>query len=158
MRPTSAATLVVAALAAAAVAWLGISNFYARIPPLPILPAITMAVLAVLEAYAALATKARIDRKRGRPPVDPLLVARFVVLAKASSLAGALFGGLYAGATVWLLLERTRLAHAAQDLPPALTGVAASAALVAAALWLERSCRVPDKPDDSDSTSGDRTS
>ena len=40
--------------------------------------------LAVLEGYAALNTRARIERKPGRDPVDPLAVARYVVLAKAS--------------------------------------------------------------------------
>jgi hypothetical protein len=157
MQPTSPAALVVAALAAAALAWLAISRFYGDIPTLPWLPVITVAALAVLEGYAALATKARIDRRPGREPVDPLLVARFVVLAKASSMAGAIFGGLYAGVTGWLLIERQRLTHAAADLPAAAGGLAASCLLVAAALWLERSCRVPKQPDDTDDTDSDRT-
>jgi len=158
MGPTRPATLIVSALAGAAVAWLGISRFYGDIPKLPWLPAITMAALAVSEAIAAQTTKARIDRKPGRPPVDPLLVARFVVLAKASSLAAAIFGGLYAGTTAWLLVERQRLSHAAADLPAAIGGTVASAALVAAALWLERACRVPDQPDESDEVHRDQVS
>lgn len=158
MRPTSPATLVVAALAAAALAWLGISRFYGDIPKLPWLPALTLAALAVGEGVAAHSTKARIERQPGREPVDPLLVARLVVLAKASSLAGALFGGVYAGLSGWLLIERQRLSHAAEDLPAALAGLLASALLVAAALWLERSCRIPAEPDESDKTPGDRVS
>jgi hypothetical protein len=156
MGPTRPATLVVAALAAAAVAWLAISRFYEDIPKLPWLPAITLAALAIFEGYAAWTTKARIERRPGRAPVDPLLVARFVVLAKASSLAGAIFTGLYAGLTGWLLIERQRLTHAAADFPAAASGLAASAALVAGALWLERACRVPDQPDDKDDTPSDR--
>jgi hypothetical protein len=146
MRPTRPASLVVAALAAAALAWLLISVFYADIPPLPWLPAVTLAGLAVLEAYLALNTRARIDRRPGRDPVDPLAVARFAVLAKASSQAGAIFGGFSAGLAAWLLVERTRAAY--DDLPAAVAGTVASAALVAAALWLERCCRVPERPDD----------
>lgn len=156
MRPTSPATLVVAALAAAAVAWLAISNFYSDIPRLPWLPVLTMAVLAVLEGYAAYNTKARIDRRPGREPVDALLVARLVVLAKASSMAGAIFAGLYGGVTAWLLVEQRRPGDqpfAAGDVPAALGGLAAALALVAAALWLERACRVPHKPDESQSDS-----
>ena len=111
MGPTRPSTLVVAGLAAAAVAWLLISSFYyGGAPDLPWLPAVTLAGLAVLEAYAAVNTRARIERRPGREPVDPLLVARFVVLAKASSLAGAIFAGFYAGLTGWLFVERTNAA------------------------------------------------
>ncbi|WP_442933272.1 DUF3180 domain-containing protein [Micromonospora psammae] len=150
MGPTRISTLVVAALAAAALAWLLISAFYYDVAPeLPWLPVVTLAGLAVLEAYAAVNTRARIDRKPGREPVNALLVARFVVLAKASALAGAIFTGFYAGLTGWLLLDGTTRA-AAEDRPAALGGLLASLALVAAALWLERSCRVPEKDDDED--------
>ncbi len=151
MGPTSPATLIVAALAAAALAWLLVSQYYGEMPALPWLPSLTLAALAVLEGYAAINTKARIDRRPGRDPVDPLAAARFVVLAKASSLAGSIFGGFYAGVLLWLLVERQRsepLAAISQDIPRAIAGVVAGAALVAAALWLERSCRVPKRPED----------
>lgn len=143
---TRPATLVVAGLAAAAVAWWLISSFYGDIPRLPWLPTVTLAALAVLEAYVAINTRQRIERRPGREPVDPLAVARFVVLAKASSLAGAIFAGFYAGLVGWLFLERTRAAD--NDIPAATAGLVASLALVGAALWLERSCRVPKPPED----------
>ena len=118
-----------------------------RHPPLPWLPVVTLAGLAVLEAYAAINTRARIERKPGREPVDPLLVARFVVLAKASALAGGHLRRLLRGAD--------RLAARGADprppatiVRPAVGGLLASLALVGAALWLERSCRVPERPDD----------
>lgn len=146
MGPTNPAALVVAALAAAALAWLLISFSYRHLPPLPWLPVITLTGLAVLEGYAAANTRARIDRRPGREPVDPLAVARFVVLAKASALAGAIFAGFYAGVSGWLLVERTRAAG--DDLPAAIGGLISALALVAAALWLERACRVPERPDE----------
>ncbi|MEU8328364.1 DUF3180 domain-containing protein [Micromonospora sp. NPDC048839] len=147
MGPTRISTLVVAALAAAAVAWLLISSlYYSGVPRLPWLPVVTLAGLAVLEGYAAINTRGRIERKPGRDAVDPLLVARLVVLAKASALAGAIFAGFYAGLTGWLFLETTRAAL--DDRPAAGGGLLASLALVGAALWLERSCRVPERPDD----------
>ncbi|MFY1634670.1 DUF3180 domain-containing protein [Solwaraspora sp. WMMB335] len=148
METTKLSTLVVAALAAAAVGWLVISNWYVRMPVFPWLPTVTLAALAVFEGYAALNTRARIDRRAGQDPVNPLLVARFVVLAKASALAGAIFAGFYAGLVLWLFIQQTRAAG--NDLPAAGGGLAAAAALVAAALWLERSCRVPDRPEDSE--------
>lgn len=155
MGPTRPATLLVAGLAAAAVAWWMISSFYGDIPSLPWLPTVTLAALAVLEAYLAINTRQRIERKPGREPVDPLAVARYVVLAKASSLAGAIFAGFYAGLVGWLLLERTRAAD--NDIPAATAGLVGSLALVGAALWLERSCRVPKRPDDdSESDTSDK--
>ncbi|MEU8299222.1 DUF3180 domain-containing protein [Micromonospora sp. NPDC048909] len=147
MGPTRISTLVVAGLAAAAAAWLLISSlYYNGIPRLPWLPVVTLAALAVLEGYAAINTRGRIEQRPGREPVNPLLVARFVVLAKASSLVGAIFAGFYAGLTGWLFVESTRAAM--EDRAPAGGGLLASLALVAAALWLERSCRVPERPDD----------
>ncbi|GAB3149317.1 DUF3180 domain-containing protein [Micromonospora sonneratiae] len=148
MGPTRPATLVVFGLGAAALAWLLISAVYyeQNFPPLPWLPAVTIVGLAVLEGYAAMNTRARIDRRPGREPVDPLAVARFAVLAKASSLAGSIFAGFYAAITGWLIIEPTRAASS--DVPAAVAGLVASLALVAAALWLERSCRVPEPPEE----------
>ncbi|MEV1286014.1 DUF3180 domain-containing protein [Micromonospora sp. NPDC049679] len=146
MGPTRPATLVVSALAAAAVAWLLVTSYYTVFPPLPWLPTVTLMGLAVLEAYAAVNTRARVERRPGRDPVDPLAVARFVVLAKASSLVGAIFAGFYAGLLVWLVIEATNAAS--NDIPATASGLIASLALVGAALWLERSCRVPQRPDD----------
>jgi Protein of unknown function (DUF3180) len=148
LRPTSFSALVVAALAAAAVGWLLLSSFYSEMPRLPWLPIIVLAALAVAEAFLAQNTAARIQRKPGAPRVDPLAVARYVVLAKASSLAGALFAGFSAGLLSWLALEPTKAARG--DIPAAIGGVVAALALTAAALWLERACRVPKEPDQKD--------
>ncbi|MFJ8581895.1 DUF3180 domain-containing protein [Micromonospora sp. NPDC093277] len=157
MGPTRISTLVVAGLAAAAVAWLLISSFYYDLAPsLPWLPVVTLAALAVLEGYAAVNTRGKIEGRPGREPLNPLLVARFVVLAKASALAGAIFAGFYAGLTGWLFIERTNAAVG--DRPAGVGGVLASLALVAAALWLERACRVPEQKDDEDREPGDRES
>jgi hypothetical protein len=147
LEPTRPATLAVAALAAMALSWIGISNFWNELPTLPWLPPLTLTGLAIFEAFEALATKNRIDRKRGAAPVQPLLVARYAVLAKASALAGSLFGGMYLGMTSWLLSQREVLTKVSNDLPQAILGVVGSALLVAAALWLERSCRIPPPPD-----------
>jgi hypothetical protein len=141
---------VVAALATAALSWVVISRYYGTIPNLNWLPGLTLAGLAVVEGIAARNTKARIDRKPGTEPVNPLLVARFVVLAKASSLLGAIFAGAYGGVAAWALAERGRLIVAEENLAPAVAGLVGALALAAAALWLERSCRVPKPPDEQD--------
>jgi Protein of unknown function (DUF3180) len=148
MRATKPSTLVLTALVAAVFGWLLVSRFYGELPQLPWLPAVTMLLLAIAEGMTARATKARIDRQPGTQPVEPLVVARLVALAKASSLAGALLGGVYAGLTVWVFLQRDRLAAASDDVPVAAAGVLAGALLVAAALWLEYACRIPSRDDD----------
>jgi hypothetical protein len=75
-------------------------------------------------------------------------VARFAVLAKASSMAGAIFAGAYGGVAAWALSERDRLTAAAQNVAPSIAGVVGALALVAAALLRERACRVPEPPED----------
>jgi hypothetical protein len=155
MRPTSLSVLVVAGLAAAAVGWLMLSAFfYESNLRLPLLPSIVFATLAIAEALLAQNTSARIQRKPGAPRVDPLAVARFAVLAKASSLAGALFAGYSAGLLSYLALEPTKAAR--DGVPAAIGGVVAALALVGAALWLERSCRIPDRPDRKDGDDSSR--
>jgi hypothetical protein len=151
MGPTRPSALVVAGLAALAVSWLLISRFYGEFRELPWLPIAVSAALAVLEGYLAYTTRARIERRPGREPVDALAVARFVVLAKASSLTGALFAGFYGGVLVWLLVEQVRAGAAdsrSSDLPTSAAGVIGALALTAAALWLERACVVPRRDDD----------
>jgi hypothetical protein len=151
LEPTRPSTLVIAGLAAMAVSWLLISRFYGDFRELPWLPIAVSVALAILEGYLALTTRARIEHKPGRELVDPLAVARFVVLAKASALTGALFAGFYAGVLAWLLVEHARLGSAdarSSDLPTSAAGVVGALALTAAALWLERACRVPPGDDD----------
>lgn len=145
MRPTSISVLIVAALAAAGVGWLLISWSYGSLPDLPWSPVIVLAVLAVAEGLLAQNTSARIQRKAGTLPVDPLAVARYVALAKASSLVGALSAGFSAGLLTWLAMQPTEQAH--NDLAPAAGGLVAALMLVGAALWLERACRIPERPD-----------
>ncbi|GIF11209.1 DUF3180 domain-containing protein [Actinoplanes teichomyceticus] len=160
LQPTSASALVLAALVGAALGWLllGYNQFFYRVAPLPWTAAVVLVALTLTEAYLAQNTSARIQRKPGAPPVEPLLVARYVALAKASSLVGALTAGFSAGVLAWLVLEPTDAARS--DVPTVATTLVAAGALVGAALWLERSCRVPHRPDrqddDSDRPAGGR--
>jgi lysylphosphatidylglycerol synthetase-like protein (DUF2156 family) len=150
LRPTNPATLVLAGVLTFAVSWYFVRQYFGAIPNVTWLAGLTMAGLAVVEAIAARTTRARVEQRPRAGRLNPLLVARFVVLAKASSLAGAIFAGAYGGVAVWALSERDRLTAAAQNLPPAVAGVVGALALVAAALLLERACRVPPPPEDED--------
>jgi Protein of unknown function (DUF3180) len=157
LRPTKATTLVVAAIATAALAWWGMSHYFAVVPNITWLPGLTLAALAVAEGIAAHNTRARIEKRPRSGAVNPLLVARYAVLAKASSLAGAIFAGAYGGVAAWALSEHGQLNVADADLPPSVAGLVGSLALVAAALLLERACRVPQPPEDDEGTDGGTT-
>lgn len=148
--------LILAAVVSAAIAFLFIRQYFGDIPDFTWLGGITMAGLAVLEGIAAYDTRARIERRPRAGALNPLLVARLAVLAKASSLAGAIFAGAYGGVAAWALSERDRLMAADRNLPPALAGLVGGLALVAAALLLERACRVPAQPDDEDDDAPNR--
>lgn len=148
VHPSSPGLLIAAGLVGGLAGWVVFDRFYGDLPSLPMTPALTLVLLAIVEGLAAAATRRRIDRQPGTEPVDPLVVARYVLVAKASAAAGAIFTGGYAGALIWLLDQRSQLAAAGRDVVPALAGMVGAALLLAAALWLEHSCRIPDPPDD----------
>ena len=154
LRPTSVASLVVAALVSGVLGWWFIRTYFGAIPDLNWLPGLTLAGLAIVELVAARTTRAKIERRPGHGRINPLLAARYAVLAKASSLAGAIFAGAYSGMAIWGLTQRDVLRVAATNLPPAVAGLIGGLMLVSAALLLERACRVPPPPDDQDGASG----
>jgi hypothetical protein len=147
MTPTRPSTLVLAGLFAGLVAWLVVDRYYGEIQRLPWLSAFTVLLLAVAEGATARATRARILRKPGTQRPEPLVVARLAALAKASSLAGSLLFGAYSAITFWVVTHAGQLSAASEDIPAAAAGVIATALLILAALWLERSCRIPRDPD-----------
>ena len=156
MRPTSISVLIVAGLASAALGWIVLGLSYASLPDLPWSPVVVLAGLAVAEALLAQNTSARIQRKPGTQRVDPLAVARYVALAKASSLVGAISTGFCAGLLVYLLMQNTEAARS--DRPVVIAALISAVALVGAALWLERACRVPEQPDAKDDDDSGRPS
>lgn len=147
LKPTAPSTLLVAALAAGALVLVIFTSEYLQVPSW--YTPTTLLLLAMVLAYTAYTTKTRIERKPGARPVEPLLFARFAALAKASSIGGATIAGAYAGLLVFLVAHR-HLEDAQTDLPLAIYGFVACLVLVAAALWLERCCRIPADDDDTD--------
>jgi len=75
-----------------------------------------------------------------------------LALAKASAVVGAVMVGIWAGLLVYVVPRLGQLAAARSDTAVGAFGVVAAVALIAAALWLEYSCRTPAPPD------GDRES
>jgi hypothetical protein len=75
-------------------------------------------------------------------------VARLVALAKAGAVVGALLVGAWLGAFIYTVTELSHLVAAGHDAAVSGTGTFVSILLTAAALWLERSCKTPDPPED----------
>lgn len=121
------------------------------LPSVPLAAPIVLAVIAVVLLATALSIRSRLRAQRERRPgaqgVEPMMAARAVVFGQASALVVALVTGLYGGVGVFLL--------GSLDNPPrrdqaiyAGFAVLAGIAVIAAALFLERVCKLPDDEDD----------
>ena len=154
MKETALRVLALCALVGAVAGYLLAEVVYSDLPPLPAYAPVTLVLLALVELGMARVVRDRV-RGRARPgarPLHPLQVARAAALAKASSPAGSLLLGVYAGLLVWLLPRDAEQARA--DALVCAISVAAALLLVVAALLLERSCRTPDGPDGPDDARG----
>jgi hypothetical protein len=146
VKPTRARTLLLIGVLAAAVTWALLTVVYASLPPLTWTGVPALLIAAAVEAWAALDLRRRIQGKRGARPAPPLFVARIVALAKASSQTAALLAGICAGFMLYL----SGMANAPtprSDLVDASLSFASCLVLLAAALFLEYCCRVPQDPD-----------
>lgn len=157
MTPTRVRGLLAVALVCAGLVWLLLVHLYNSLPALPWTPALTLLLLAVIEVRAGYLIKARLaagnrvsqgngTRPRGRDkPLQPLVVARTVAIAKASAQAAAVVAGIAAGFVIDL--ARSFSQPGPRDDTLSALGILGSAVvLAAAALYLERCCRVPGPP------------
>lgn len=147
MARTRPRDLLAAGLLALLVGNLLVWLLYASIPRLPVAAGITLGVLGLAELVAGYLLRARIERRPGARPVQPLVAARAVLLAKASAIAGAVVAGLWAGVLAYTLPRAGDVTAAADDSVSAGIGLGCALLLVGAALWLEHCCRTPDDPD-----------
>jgi Protein of unknown function (DUF3180) len=142
VKPTSHRTLMVVGLLCAAITWAVLQAIYTSLPPLSWTGVPALLIAALAEAWAARDLKARISGRDGYKPAPPIFVARMAVLAKASAHAAAVLAGVSLGFVIYLL----RLIQAATprtDMITAGVTFGSSLVLLAAALYLENSCRVP---------------
>jgi uncharacterized membrane protein YbhN (UPF0104 family) len=148
MKPTRWHVLVLLAVVAGAVAYAVTRSSYDELPTPTVYELLWLALLAIAEFYVGVMTRARLNRRPGTRPVEPLVVARFVALAKASSVVGSLALGGYAGFLTWVARLDTPAAN--RDTKTSAFGVGFALLLVAAAMFLEHACRVPKRDDDDD--------
>ncbi|MBW5483343.1 DUF3180 domain-containing protein [Streptomyces bambusae] len=145
-----AAIFVIAGL----LSWTGarLWNAYGTLPGVPLAAPIVLAVIAVVLLATALSLRARLKAQRERRPgakgVEPLMAARAVVFGQASALVAALVAGMYGGTGVFLLLADLTQVPARRDQAfYAGFSVLAGAAVIAAALFLEHVCKLPEDDD-----------
>ena len=150
MKPTRLTTLALAALICAVLAWLLLRLVYASLPPLPWTGVPALLLLAIAEAVSGRNVRARL-RGSGGTRIPPIAVARMAALAKASSLAAALIGGLAAGFLVYVLGSLDKPAFRTDAVTAAVT-LGSAMALAAGALYLEHGCRVPPRSDEDEDT------
>ena len=158
MRPTSLRLLFVTAFVGFCVGFLG-ARFWdlqtGAPPAVPWAAPMTLLLLAVAFAVAAWTLKPRIQRRPGHRPLDPFTAARTAVLALAGSRTGAAVAGVYLGYAGFLLLDLANDYRRRMVLIAAIAALA-GVALAAAALWLERICRI--KGGDDEESGGSTTS
>jgi hypothetical protein len=147
VRPTRPWVLVALALVAGAVSYVLTSHFYAQVQSPPRFAPVWLLLLALAEAYTAATTRARMAGRQGTKPINPIVVARFAALAKATSPVGALAVGAYTGFLIHVV--RTDSSAASADTRTAALGMGCSLGLVVAAFVLEQVCRAPRPPDES---------
>ena len=149
LRPTRPGPLAALVVLFALVGYVLAETAYGTLPNLPLYAPVTLVLLTITELGMAKVVRDRLmhrlDRS-GRPPARPLhpmQVARAAVLAKASSTAGAVLLGGYAGLLAWTLPRRDELVLAGSDALVAGLSALGALTLVVAALVLERACRTP---------------
>ena len=140
--------LAVAALFGALAGWLIVAaanSFDLVAPQVPWTAPVGLFLIAALVGVIAYSTYQRIHVRRQR--IEPQRAVAFLVLGKASALAGALVAGGYLS---YALMFITRLDAAAPRDRVIKSAVAAVAgvALAVAGLLLERACRVPKSDDE----------
>jgi lysylphosphatidylglycerol synthetase-like protein (DUF2156 family) len=140
--------LAVAALFGALAGWLIVAaanSFDLVAPQVPWTAPVGLFLIAALVGVIAYSTYQRIHVRRQR--IEPQRAVAFLVLGKASALAGALVAGGY---LTYALMFITRLDAAAPRDRVIKSAVAAVAgvALAVAGLLLERACRVPKSDDE----------
>jgi hypothetical protein len=154
MKPTRPIVLVVIALACAGVTWAILEPAYRSLPALPWTMVPALLVAAGAEAWSGRDLRQRIRGSRSggtggpgsRPLPAPHYTTRLLALAKASSLAGAVIGGVAAGFVFYTSGSFDVPAPRHDFIEGALT-FGACLILVVAALYLEDCCRVPPDPD-----------
>lgn len=145
-------TLVGLFAVAGVLSWAGarLWDSLGTLPKVPLAAPIVLAVIAVVLLATALSIRSRLRAQRERRPeakgVDPMMAARALVFGQASALVAALVAGMYGGTGIFLLESLDVPARRDQAIYAGLS-VLAGIGVVAAAMFLERICKLPEDED-----------
>ncbi len=122
-------------------------NSIGTLPSVPQAAPIVLALIAAVLLATALSIRSRLKAQRERRPgakgVDPLMAARAVVFGQSSALVAALVAGMYGGTGIFLLESLDIPARRDQAIYAGFS-VLAGIAVIAAALFRQRVCRLPE--------------
>jgi hypothetical protein len=144
---------------AGVLSWAGarLWNSVGTLPSVPLAAPVVLALIAAVLLATALSLRARLKAQRDRRPgakgVDPLMAARAVVFGQASALVAALVAGMYGG-TGAFLLESLDIPARRDQAVYAGFSVLAGIAVIAAAFFLERVCKLPEDEDSNGNNAG----
>ncbi|WP_354641843.1 DUF3180 domain-containing protein [Kitasatospora camelliae] len=159
MKPLRLRLLLVIVLVAGVLSWAGARMWdsLGSLPGVPSFAPLALAAIAVVLFAVAITLRSRLKAVREREPdakgVDPLAAARALVLGQASALVSSVVTGIYAGVGVFLLGELDIAARKSQAITAGLA-VLAGAAVIAAGLWIQHICRLPEDHDHPHGPSG----
>lgn len=143
MGPTTARTIAQSALVGLLAGWLLVvvtSALDVQAPEVPWTAPVGLVVIASLVGVLAYGTHQRIHVRHER--VEPQRAVTYLLLGKASALAGALVAGGYL-AFALMFITRLDAPDPRDRVIRGLTSVVAAVGLAVTGLLLERACRVP---------------
>lgn len=115
----------------------------AIVPPVPF----GLVLLAIGGVVVSLAVPVRrVAKGSSTVPIDAYYATRVLLLAKASSLSGALLGGFGGGVLIFMLTRGVGVAVG--SLVPTIVAVVGGAGLLVAGIVAERMCTVPPADDE----------
>lgn len=152
MTRTSVAGLAGMAAFMAAALWIVMPVLYGRMSSIPLTVGVSLWVMTgVCAALAWKVAAARKDDAHGigldSSQLNPLTVANFMLVGRASAWTGAVAGGAYAGMVIYLLPKVADVVAAQADLPGAALAAVGGLGMSVAGVVLERHCEVPPPTD-----------
>ena len=151
MKRTSIGALVGVALFVAAAAAILTTRFYGSMLAIPATVSISLWAMALVCVLLTLKVRGAKDDEHGigldNSQLNPMTIAQFLLVGKASAWTGAIVGGAYAGMAVYVVPRAGELVAAAGDLAGVVASTLGGAAMCVAGVVLERHCEVPPPSD-----------
>ncbi|GAB3945872.1 DUF3180 domain-containing protein [Corynebacterium tapiri] len=150
--PALLATWAFITAAVAMIAW----RLYGYLPPVQVSGAVTLWLLAVVVVVLVVVVRASISEEHriglDRTQLNPMTIARMMVVGKAAAWTGAIMAGGYSGLALYLVPKLQKLAAAGDELPIVIAGLIGAVVLGVAGVVLERHCQTPPPTDASPAT------